>query len=51
MTDAIKNAYGLSEVPFTLMQQLAVIGRKKAHLYLQTLAREERSDVSPCVAP
>lgn len=51
MTDAIKNAYGLSEVPFALMQQLTVIGRKKAHLYLQTLAREERSDVSPCVAP
>jgi DNA polymerase-3 subunit epsilon len=43
MTDRLQERYGLSEVPFSLMQELARIARAKTDRYLRAFAEQQRT--------
>jgi len=43
MIDLLRERYGLSAVPFSLMQALTRIGRVKADRYLRTFAEQQRA--------
>jgi len=43
MTDLIRDRYGLSEVPFSLMQNLMQVGRAKVDRYLRKFAEQQES--------
>lgn len=42
MIDLLQERYGLSAVPFSLMQELTRIGKAKADRYLRTFAEQQR---------
>lgn len=44
MTELLQDRYGLSEIPFSLMQTLTRIARAKADRYLRTFAEQRRMD-------
>ena len=43
LTDRLQDRYGLSEVPFSLMQELTRIARAKTDRYLRTFAEQQRA--------
>jgi DNA polymerase-3 subunit epsilon len=47
MTDLLQNRYALSEVPFSLMQELTRIARAKADRYLRIFAEQQRTGRLP----
>jgi DNA polymerase-3 subunit epsilon len=49
MIDLLCDRYGLDEVPFVLMQQLARIGRAKVHRFLLDFAAGQKTAVPPLI--
>ncbi len=50
MTDLLQQRYNLSEVPFTLMQELTRIARAKTDAFLRSFAERQQLQVQPILA-